>query len=156
MPTYDYECQGCGHKLEIFQSITESAKKKCPSCGKSKLARLIGPGAGFLFKGGGFYLTDYRSQSYKAGEKADAAPSAAPAVDAAKGEAKSADSKASEAAASKSDGAKSDAAKSSAGKSDATSSSSAKSSTAKSSPSTKPSTKPDSKSSSKSSRRKSD
>lgn len=99
MPTYDYECQGCGHKLEIFQSITESAKKKCPKCGKSKLARMIGPGAGFLFKGGGFYLTDYRSQSYKAGEKADSAPSESPAsaADATKTESKSGDAAASDA-----------------------------------------------------------
>lgn len=99
MPTYDYECQGCGHKLEVFQSITESVKKKCPKCGKSKLARLIGPGAGFLFKGGGFYLTDYRSQSYKAGEKADSAPneSAAGTADASKTEPKSGEAATSEA-----------------------------------------------------------
>jgi putative FmdB family regulatory protein len=71
MPTYDYRCDACGHTLEIFQSISEPAKKKCPKCGKSKLARLIGAGAGFLFKGGGFYLTDYRSQSYKAAEQAE-------------------------------------------------------------------------------------
>lgn len=69
MPTYDYVCGACGHALEIFQSITEAPKKKCPSCGKSKLERRIGAGAGILFKGGGFYQTDYRSESWKAGEK---------------------------------------------------------------------------------------
>jgi putative FmdB family regulatory protein len=71
MPTYAYECKACGHGFEEFQSITAGALRKCPSCGKLKLARLIGPGAGILFKGGGFYETDYRSSSYKAGEKAE-------------------------------------------------------------------------------------
>ncbi len=75
MPTYDYVCDACGHALEIFHSITESAKRKCPACGKNKLQRRIGPGAGILFKGSGFYTTDYRSASYKAGEK-DAKPAA--------------------------------------------------------------------------------
>ncbi|MEM7202527.1 MAG: zinc ribbon domain-containing protein [Planctomycetota bacterium] len=70
MPTYDYECQACGHQFELFQSMTASVKRKCPECSKLKLQRLIGPGAGFLFKGDGFYITDYRSDSYKAGEKA--------------------------------------------------------------------------------------
>lgn len=71
MPTYDYVCDACGHALEIFQSISEAPKKKCPACGRSKLARRIGAGAGFLFKGAGFYKTDYRSDSYKAGQRAD-------------------------------------------------------------------------------------
>lgn len=71
MPTYDYVCDACGHALEIYQSITDAPKKKCPRCGKSKLARRIGAGAGFIFKGAGFHKTDYRSESYKAGEKAD-------------------------------------------------------------------------------------
>jgi putative FmdB family regulatory protein len=71
MPTYDYRCSACGHELEVFQSIREAALKKCPKCGKSKLERLIGPGAGILFKGGGFYQTDYRSESYKQGESAE-------------------------------------------------------------------------------------
>ena len=70
MPTYDYQCQACGHRFELFQSMTARVKRKCPECGKSALERLIGPGAGFLFKGDGFYITDYRSDSYKAGEKA--------------------------------------------------------------------------------------
>ncbi len=65
MPTYDYLCEECGRKMEIFQSITESPKKKCPHCGKLKLKRLLGTGAGVIFKGSGFYQTDYRSDSYK-------------------------------------------------------------------------------------------
>lgn len=76
MPTYDYVCSACGHALEIFHSMTEAAKKKCPACGKAKLERKIGAGAGFLFKGAGFYKTDYRSESYKAGEKAEKQPAA--------------------------------------------------------------------------------
>lgn len=70
MPTYDYECDGCGHTFELFQSITESVKKKCPECKKSKLRRLFGTGAAIMFKGSGFYETDYRSDSYKKGKKA--------------------------------------------------------------------------------------
>ena len=75
MPTYDYRCNGCRHELEIFQSISESPKRKCPKCGKSKLERQIGAGAGVLFRGGGFYQTDYRSDSYKKGEGAEKAAS---------------------------------------------------------------------------------
>ncbi len=71
MPTYDYECSACGHTLEIFQSITASPKRKCPQCGKQKLKRLLGSGAGFIFRGSGFYETDYRSSDYKKREKAD-------------------------------------------------------------------------------------
>ena len=71
MPTYDYRCDACGHELEVFQSITASPKRKCPACGSMKLKRVIGPGAGVIFKGSGFYETDYRSDSYKAGAKAD-------------------------------------------------------------------------------------
>ncbi len=77
MPTYAYECQACGHQFEKFQSMTASALRKCPDCSKLKLQRLIGPGAGFIFKGKGFYTTDYRSESYKAGESADKASSSA-------------------------------------------------------------------------------
>jgi putative FmdB family regulatory protein len=79
MPTYDYVCEACGHELEVFQSITASPKRKCPECKKPKLKRKIGGGAGFLFKGSGFYLTDYRSDSYKKGadaEKKSSEPSA--------------------------------------------------------------------------------
>src|SRR3954465_13522877 len=71
MPTYDYKCKACGHTLEIFQSMTESPKRKCPHCGKNALERLIGPGAAILFKGSGFYQTDYRSDSYKKAAKAE-------------------------------------------------------------------------------------
>lgn len=75
MPTYDYECDACGHKFELFQSITDSPKKKCPACRKSKLRRLFGTGAAIVFKGSGFYKTDYRSDSYKKRAEADKPPS---------------------------------------------------------------------------------
>lgn len=65
MPTYDYVCDACGHEFELFQSITENPKRKCPACGRQKLRRLIGTGAGILFRGSGFYATDYRSESYR-------------------------------------------------------------------------------------------
>jgi len=65
MPTYDYVCEACEHQFELFQSITASPKRKCPQCGRLKLRRLIGPGAAIVFKGSGFYQTDYRSDSYK-------------------------------------------------------------------------------------------
>lgn len=79
MPTYDYACRACGHALELFHSMTEPARKKCPRCGKNQLERRIGAGAGFLFKGSGFYRTDYRSESYEQARKAEqgAAPKAA-------------------------------------------------------------------------------
>lgn len=70
MPTYDYECDACGHEMELFQGIKDPVLKKCPECGKSKLRRLFGTGAAIVFKGSGFYQTDYRSDSYKKGEKA--------------------------------------------------------------------------------------
>ena len=70
MPTYDYECEGCGHAFELFQPITEGVKKKCPECKKLKLRRLFGTGAAIVFKGSGFYETDYRSESYKKGAAA--------------------------------------------------------------------------------------
>lgn len=60
MPTYDYVCDGCQHEFEEFQSIVDSPKKKCPECGKMKLRRLIGAGAALIFKGSGFYCTDYK------------------------------------------------------------------------------------------------
>jgi putative FmdB family regulatory protein len=71
MPTYDYACRACGHEFELFQSMTEPVKRKCPECSKLKLERLIGTGAGVIFKGGGFYETDYRSESYKKAAEAD-------------------------------------------------------------------------------------
>jgi putative FmdB family regulatory protein len=79
MPTYEYQCDACGSKFEKFQSIKSAPIKKCPNCGKSKVRRLISTGAGLIFKGSGFYITDYRSESYKerakseSGEKPDAA-----------------------------------------------------------------------------------
>ena len=71
MPTYDYVCDACGHKFEKFQSMKASPLKHCPVCGKNKLRRLIGTGAGLIFKGSGFYITDYRSDSYKEKAKAE-------------------------------------------------------------------------------------
>ncbi len=71
MPTYDYECDACGHTFELFQSISEPVKKKCPDCGKPKLRRLFGTGAAVVFKGSGFYQTDYRSDSYKKAAEGD-------------------------------------------------------------------------------------
>lgn len=94
MPTYDYQCAACEHTWEEFQSITAKPKRKCPECGKLKAKRLIGTGAGVLFKGSGFYQTDYRSSSYKKGaEAAKSAESAAkPARSDSKSESKSSDS----------------------------------------------------------------
>lgn len=71
MPTYDYECDACGHTFELFQSITAPVKKKCPECSKLKLRRLFGTGAAIMFKGSGFYETDYRSDSYRKAADAD-------------------------------------------------------------------------------------
>lgn len=62
MPTYKYLCQNCNKETEIFQSITENPKRKCPNCKKLKLQRLIGPGSGIIFKGQGFYQTDYKKK----------------------------------------------------------------------------------------------
>jgi putative FmdB family regulatory protein len=74
MPTYEYNCENCGFHLEKMQSITAKALRKCPKCGKPALKRLIGTGAGIIFKGSGFYATDYRSESYKNAAKAETAP----------------------------------------------------------------------------------
>jgi putative FmdB family regulatory protein len=71
MPTYDYECDACGHEFELFQSINDPVKRKCPECGKQKLRRLFGTGAAVVFKGSGFYQTDYRSESYKKAAEKD-------------------------------------------------------------------------------------
>jgi putative FmdB family regulatory protein len=60
MPTYDYRCGGCRHEFESFQSITAEPLRKCPKCGKMKLKRLIGTGAALIFRGSGFYITDYK------------------------------------------------------------------------------------------------
>jgi putative FmdB family regulatory protein len=71
MPTYDYECDACGHKFELFQSIKDNPERKCPKCKKLKLRRLFGTGAAIVFKGSGFYQTDYRSDNYKKQASAD-------------------------------------------------------------------------------------
>lgn len=71
MPTYEYHCDACGHDFEQFQSITSKPTKKCPKCGKLKVRRLIGTGAGMIFKGSGFYITDYRDPSYSDKAKAE-------------------------------------------------------------------------------------
>lgn len=75
MPTYDYQCAACGHRFEEFQSMSAAPLRKCPQCKKSKLERLIGAGAGVIFKGSGFYQTDYRSSGYNADAKKDAGSS---------------------------------------------------------------------------------
>ena len=62
MPTYQYECDVCGHSFEILQSMLDKKLKKCPECGKNKLHRLIGAGNGIIFKGSGFYETDYKKK----------------------------------------------------------------------------------------------
>lgn len=69
MPTYDYECLSCGHVFEVFQSMNDAALKKCPQCSKLKLKRLIGKGAGIIFKGSGFYATDYKKPDKKTEKK---------------------------------------------------------------------------------------
>ena len=114
MPTYEYLCGACDHTFEEFQSITAKSLRKCPACGRPKLKRLIGTGAGVIFKGSGFYETDYRSESYKKGEKAEK---------------------------DKTDSSKSDSGKSESSKSDSTKSDSTKSESTKSDSSTSESTK---------------
>lgn len=74
MPTYDYKCDACDHQFETFQSITADPLTKCPQCGRLKLRRLIGPGAAIVFKGSGFYQTDYRSSSYKKAAASESKP----------------------------------------------------------------------------------
>jgi putative FmdB family regulatory protein len=91
MPTYDYECDACEHKFELFQGINDAVQTKCPECGKKKLRRLFGTGGAIVFKGSGFYQTDYRSESYKKGAKAEKSSSESKST-----ESKSSDSKGSE------------------------------------------------------------
>lgn len=85
MPTYDYICEKCGHQFDLFQRITEPVLETCPkdkcgckTWGKGRVKRQIGTGAGFIFKGSGFYLTDYRSDSYKAGAQKEKSAAASP------------------------------------------------------------------------------
>jgi putative FmdB family regulatory protein len=81
MPTYEYECAKCGHLFEKFQGINDAPLKQCPKC-RGRVKRLLGTGAGLLFKGSGFYITDYRSEGYKQAAKADVKPhTPAPAAD---------------------------------------------------------------------------
>lgn len=72
MPTYEYACDACGNEFEEMQSFSDEPLTRCPKCKKKKLRRLFGTGASIIFKGSGFYETDYRSESYKAGAKAEA------------------------------------------------------------------------------------
>jgi putative FmdB family regulatory protein len=74
MPTYEYQCQKCRRRHEAFQAITAKPLTRCAKCG-GRLKRLLGSGAGFLFKGSGFYITDYRSKSYHEAKKKDQPPS---------------------------------------------------------------------------------
>jgi putative FmdB family regulatory protein len=83
MPTYEYQCEACGHRFEKFQSIKAAPIRKCPACAKTKVKRLLGTGAGIIFKGSGFYITDYRDSSYKEKAKAESG-SAGATTDAAK------------------------------------------------------------------------
>ena len=73
MPTYQYECSGCGHEFEMLQSMTDKKIRKCPKCGKFKVERLIGTGTGIIFKGSGFYQTDYKNKGTASKETAPAA-----------------------------------------------------------------------------------
>ena len=74
MPTYDFQCNACDHKFELFQLMSARPIKKCPECGKLKVKRLIGAGSTIIFKGSGFYQTDYRSEEYKSRVEAEKAP----------------------------------------------------------------------------------
>jgi len=74
MPTYDYRCNGCGHTFEHFQGLSEPLLTRCPECRRKKLERLIGAGAGLIFRGSGFYITDYRNDAWAAAAKKDAPP----------------------------------------------------------------------------------
>jgi putative FmdB family regulatory protein len=71
MPTYDYRCRSCGHRFDELQSFSAAPLKVCPKCKKKKLERLVGAGAAIIFKGAGFYQTDYRSEAYKSAAKAE-------------------------------------------------------------------------------------
>ena len=71
MPTYEYQCPDCNHVFEEFQSITAKPRRDCPVCGGKKVKRLICAGSGLIFKGSGFYQTDYRSESYKKAASAE-------------------------------------------------------------------------------------
>ncbi|MDB5295946.1 MAG: regulatory protein FmdB family [Phycisphaerales bacterium] len=93
MPTYEYECDACGHKFEKFHSMSAAPIKTCPACGKDTVRRLIGAGAGLIFKGSGFYITDYREAGYKDQAKAESGGGDKPASDNKGGEGKGGDGK---------------------------------------------------------------
>src|SRR3954471_1080283 len=94
MPTYEYKCDACGTAFERFQSITAAPIKRCPKCGKNKVRRLISTGAGLIFKGSGFYITDYRDKSYTDKAKADSGESKGDAKTDGKSDVKPAETKA--------------------------------------------------------------
>src|SRR5947208_16734492 len=94
MPTYEYKCNSCGHRFEKFQSMSSAPIKKCPECGKNKVQRLISTGAGLIFKGSGFYITDYRDAGYKEKAKAESGGGGGESSSDGKGETKQAESKA--------------------------------------------------------------
>jgi len=96
MPTYDYECDACAHKFEQFQGINDSVLTKCPECKKKKLRRLFGTGGAIVFKGSGFYQTDYRSENYKKGASADKSAGESKSSESRSGESQSGESKSSE------------------------------------------------------------
>ena len=93
MPTYEYECDACNHAFEEFQQISDKPLRTCPSCKRRKLRRLIGTGAAVIFKGSGFYQTDYRSSDYKAKESADKPGSASSSSDSKSSDTKKSDAK---------------------------------------------------------------
>jgi putative FmdB family regulatory protein len=113
MPTYEYVCDACDHAFELFQQMRDPVKRKCPKCGRPKLRRLVGTGAGIIFRGSGFYETDYRSESYKkaaeseksAASGGDARTEGATTADAKPADAKPADAKLKDGATAKSESA---------------------------------------------------
>jgi putative FmdB family regulatory protein len=85
MPTYDYHCEACGHRFEAWQQISDKKLRKCPRCGKPKLQRLVGAGAGLIFRGTGFYVTDYKRKAAPSGESSGGESKPAPPAQDAKG-----------------------------------------------------------------------
>ena len=92
MPTYSYRCENCNHTFDLFQRITADPEKMCPKCKEPKLKRLIGAGAGLIFKGSGFYITDYRSKSYQEKAKSEASSSSSTSSSSSKSSSKSSSS----------------------------------------------------------------